>query len=313
MNSPRIHALALMGATAVGKTDCAVELVRRWPFEIISVDSAMIYRGMDIGSAKPSAEILTVAPHRMIDILDPARAYSAYEFARDAYAHMEQIHAAGRIPLLVGGARLYFLSLLRGLSYIPEIRTEVREQLRQELRESGPQALHERLRHCDPQTAKRLAPNDRQRILRALGVFESSGRSLSAWIQAHPSRAPGSAQYYQLALWPENRAHLHERIAQRFDQMLQDGLVDEVRRLRARGDLTMEHTSMRCVGYRQVWKHLDGEYDHAQMREAAVAATRQLAKRQLSWLRHAPDVLHCPTDGMQTETVVAAVAQWWPR
>ncbi len=312
MTKPRIHALALMGPTAIGKTDCALELVRRWPFEIISVDSAMIYRSMDIGSAKPSAEILAQAPHRMIDILDPARSYSAYEFARDATAHIEQIHVAGRIPLLVGGARLYFLSLLQGLSKLPEIRTEIRERLRRELRESGPQALHERLRHCDPQTARRLAPRDRQRILRALEVYESSGRSLSSWIRAHPIRASDTVHYRQLALWPENRAHLYERIAQRFDQMLDDGLMNEVHELRSRGDLTLEHTSMRCVGYRQVWQHLDGDCDHMQMREAAVAATRQLAKRQLSWLRHAPDVLHCPTDGMQTEAAIAAVAQWWP-
>jgi len=313
VSESRVQALALMGPTASGKTACALELVRRWPFEIISVDSAMIYRGMDIGSAKPTAEVLAEAPHRMIDILDPACSYSAYEFASDARAHIREICEAGRIPLLVGGARLYFLALLRGLSHIPEISPEIRTRLRRELQELGPKPLHDRLRQCDPPSARRLHATDSQRILRALEVYESSGRSLSAWIRARPMRASGNIQYRQLVLWPVSRADLHERIEQRFDQMLRDGLMEEVRALRARGDLSLEHASMRCVGYRQVWKHLEGACNAQRMREAAIAATRQLAKRQLSWLRHAPDVLHCPSDGVQHQKVLSAVARWWPQ
>ena len=298
-----------MGPTATGKTDCAVELVRRWPFEIISVDSAMVYRGMDIGSAKPGPEVLAIAPHRMIDILDPSEGFSAYEYAQQARRHVEEIHSAGRIPLLVGGARLYFLALMQGLSHVPDADAEVRQRLRRELETQGAPVLHARLSRCDPPTAKRLKPGDGQRIARALEVFESSGRPLSAWIAA-PPQAPGDIAYHQLALWPKDRAHLQGRIAERFDRMLGAGLIEEVRRLRARRDLSLNCPAMRCVGYRQVWRHLDGACTRAQMREQAVAATRQLAKRQLSWLRHAPDVIHCATDCLRPDDVVAAVARW---
>ena len=309
MSARKIRALALMGPTATGKTDCAVELVRRWPFEIISVDSAMIYRGMDIGSAKPGPDILACAPHRMIDILDPAQAFSAFEYARQAREHIEDIHAAGRIPLLVGGARLYFLALTQGLSHIPNADAEVRQRLRRDLEESGAPELHERLRRCDPTTARRLEPGDSQRILRALEVFESSGRPMSAWL-ATPPTASGNMVYHQLALWPTDRARLHQRIEERFDRMLDAGLIEEVEGLRKRKDLTLDRPAMRCVGYRQVWRHLDGACNREQMREQAVAATRQLAKRQLSWLRHAPDVIHCSADCQRPDNVVAAVARW---
>ena len=309
MSESRIQALALMGPTASGKTECAVELVRRWPFEIISVDSAMIYRGMDIGSAKPGPDVLALAPHRMIDILDPAQGFSAFEYARQARRHIEEIHAAGRIPLLVGGARLYFLALMEGLSHIPDADAEVRQRLRHELEEQGAPALHERLSRCDPLTAQRLKPGDSQRIVRALEVFESSGRPMSAWI-SEPPQVPGNIDYHQLALWPEDRTHLQERIGERFDRMLEAGLVEEVRSLHARKDLNLTSPAMRCVGYRQVWRHLDGGCTHEQMREQAIAATRQLAKRQLSWLRHAPDVIHCATDCLRPDKAVAAVARW---
>lgn len=309
MSEQRIEALALMGPTAAGKTDCAVELVRRWPFEIISVDSAMVYRGMDIGSAKPGPETLAVAPHRMIDILDPAEDFSAYEYARQARRHIEEVHAAGRIPLLVGGARLYFLALMQGLSPVPDVDAEVRRRLRRELDAQGAPALHERLSRCDPSTARRLNPGDSQRIVRALEVFESSGRALSAWI-AEPPPASGNIVYHQLALWPKDRVRLQERVAERFDRMLEAGLVEEVRGLHARADLDLGCPAMRCVGYRQVWRYLDGACTREQMREQAVAATRQLAKRQLSWLRHAPDVIHCATDCLRPDNAVAAVARW---
>lgn len=309
MSGQRIQALVLMGPTAAGKTDCAVELVRRWPFEIISVDSAMVYRGMDIGSAKPGPETLAVAPHRMIDILDPAQAFSAYEYARQAREHIEDVHAAGRIPLLVGGARLYFLALTQGLSHVPDADAEVRKRLRRELEEMGASALHERLSRCDPEMAQRLEPGDRQRIVRALEVFESSGQPMSRWISEPPPEA-GNIEYHQLALWPKDRAQLRERIGVRFDCMLEVGLVEEVRGLHAREDLTLNCPAMRCVGYRQVWRHLDGACSREQMREQAVAATRQLAKRQLSWLRHAPDVINCTIDCRRPDEVVAAVARW---
>ncbi len=310
MSERRIAVLALMGPTASGKTDCAVELVRRWPFEIVSVDSAMIYRGMNIGSAKPSPEVLAVAPHRMIDILDPAESFSAYEYARQARRHIEEIHAVGRVPLLVGGARLYFLALTRGLSRIPDADAGVRWRLRQELEERGAPALHERLSQCDPETARRLQPGDGQRVTRALEVFESSGRPLSAWTARAPAM-PGREDYCQLALWPKDRARLHGRIGERFDRMLEEGLVEEVRRLRARRDLDLDRPAMRCVGYRQVWRYLDGDCDREGMRERAVAATRQLAKRQLSWLRHAPGVIHCTTDCARSDEAMEAVARWW--
>lgn len=309
MSGPQIQALALMGPTATGKTDCAVELIRRWPFEIISVDSAMIYREMDIGSAKPNPEILAIAPHRMIDILDPAQAFSAHEYARQAREHIEEIHAAGRIPLLVGGARLYFLALMEGLSHIPGTDKEVRKRLRGELEEQGALVLYERLSRCDPLMAKRIEPGDSQRIVRALEVFESSGRPMSAWIAEQPP-PPGNIAYHQLALWPKDRVQLHERIGERFDHMLEAGLVEEVQGLHAREDLTLDCPAMRCVGYRQVWQYLDGACTLEQMREQAVAATRQLAKRQLSWLRHAPDVIHCVTDCLRPDKAVAAVARW---
>lgn len=300
-----------MGPTASGKTECAVELVHRWPFEIISVDSAMIYRGMDIGSAKPAPDVLALAPHRMIDILDPAQGFSAYEYARQARRHIEEIHAAGRIPLLVGGARLYFLALMEGLAHVPDADAEVRRRLRDELAEQGAPALHERLSRCDSPMAQRLKPGDGQRIVRALEVFESSGRPMSDWL-SEPPQAPGNIDYHQLALWPRDRAHLQERIGERFDRMLEAGLVEEVQGLHARKDLNPTRPAMRCVGYRQVWRHLDGGCTHGQMREQAVAATRQLAKRQLSWLRHAPGVIHCATDCARPDEAVAAVARWRP-
>ncbi len=305
-----MRALALMGPTAVGKTDYAVELVRRWPFEIISVDSAMIYRGMDIGSATPEPDILAIAPHRMINILDPAETFSAYAFAQQARAHMTQIYKAGRIPLLVGGSRLYFLALIRGLSPIPDPEAKIRRNLRQTIKKQGIQFLYKRLSQCDPATAHRLKPTDSQRILRALEVYESSGRPLSFWHGLAPSATRQGVEYLQLALWPEDRSRLHQQINQRFDNMLGNGLIEETQALHARDDLNLECSAMRCVGYRQVWRYLEGECNREQMRVQAQAATRQLAKRQMTWLRNSQNISNISAGMRGRDRLITAVGKW---
>lgn len=282
-------AIFLMGPTASGKTDLAVELVRRLPLEIISVDSAMVFRGMDIGTAKPEAHILAEAPHRLIDILDPAEAYSAARFREDALAQMAEISAAGRIPLLVGGTMLYFRALQQGLATLPEADPEVRARLESEAQLRGWQALHERLAEVDPLSAQRIHPNDPQRLQRALEVYELSGRPLSElWRTQQEAGLPYRA--VKLVVAPDDRPALHRRIAQRFEQMLQQGLVEEVEALYHRGDLGPELPSIRCVGYRQVWQYLAGELSREAMSERGIVATRQLAKRQFTWLRSEQDL-----------------------
>lgn len=276
-------AIFLMGPTASGKTALAIEMVRRLPVEIISVDSALIYRGMDIGTAKPTAEELAAAPHRLINIKDPAESYSVAEFRRDALAAMTEITQAGRIPLLVGGTMLYYKALVDGLSPLPESDPQIRQQIEQQAATLGWQAMHQQLAEIDPVAAARIHPNDPQRTGRALEVYRISGKSMTA-LQAQKS-PPLPYQVCQFAIAPEERAVLHQRIAQRYAQMLQQGFIDEVSRLRDRGDLHLDLPSIRCVGYRQVWQYLDGDYDYTQMVEKGVAATRQLAKRQLTWLR----------------------------
>ena len=284
---PNPPAIFLMGPTASGKTRLAVELVRRLPCEIISVDSAMVYRGMDVGTAKPPPAILAQAPHRLIDILDPRDAYSAGRFREDALREMHDIEAEGRIPLLVGGTGLYFRSLERGLSVLPSRDPELRRRLNRDAARHGWQALHERLGRVDPAAAARIHPNDPQRIQRALEVYELTGRSMSSlWAEA-----PGSALPYRLlklVVAPPDRQVLHTRIADRFAAMLDTGFVDEVACLRDRGDLLPGLPSLRAVGYRQVWAYLDGEYGLEEMKARGVAATRQLAKRQLTWLKAEP-------------------------
>ncbi len=282
MNPP---AILLMGPTASGKTALAVELVQRGPFEIISVDSGMVYRGMDIGTAKPEAELLALAPHRLIDICDPLEAYSAALFRADALAAMAEITAAGRIPLLVGGTMLYFKVLLEGLAAMPDADPVIRARLEQEGQAQGWPALHARLASVDPVSAARLKPNDSQRLQRALEVFELTGKPLSVWHAEQEVVAPPPWQFTRLAMAPPERATLHERIAQRFDAMLAAGFIDEVKGLRARGDLHPGLPSMRAVGYRQAWEYLDGQGGLGELRERGIAATRQLAKRQLTWLR----------------------------
>ena len=273
----------LMGPTASGKTLAALEIVERFPCEIISVDSSQVYRGMDIGSAKPPREVLERVPHRLVDIRDPSEAYSAAEFRRDALREMERITARGRIPLLTGGTMLYFRVLQQGLSALPSADPAVRRRILDLAEAQGWASLHERVRQVDPATAERIHPNDRQRIQRALEVFEIEGKS---WTQlcldprpAFPYRA------VKLVMAPAQRPVLHERIGRRFDQMLADGLIEEVAGLYGREDLSSELPAMRAVGYRQVWNYLAGNSSYQQMRDLAVTATRQFAKRQLTWLR----------------------------
>ncbi|MGQ9830695.1 MAG: tRNA (adenosine(37)-N6)-dimethylallyltransferase MiaA [Thermochromatium sp.] len=277
-----------MGPTASGKTDLALQLVERLPCEIISVDSAMIYRGLDIGTAKPSPEIRTRVPHWLIDILDPTETYSAARFRQDALAAMQAIHARGRIPLLVGGTMLYFRVLQRGLARLPSADAEVRAALEAEAKRLGWAALHARLARLDPQAAARIHPNDPQRIQRALEVHSLSGQAMSDLIRDANQTAP-PFRWLKLIRAPSDRAVLHARIERRFRGMLELGLVEEVSRLWARGDLTPDLPAMRCVGYRQVLNYLRGEGTWEDMVQRGIIATRQLAKRQMTWLRAEPD------------------------
>jgi tRNA dimethylallyltransferase len=280
----RPPAIALMGPTASGKTALAVEWVERFGCDIVSVDSALVYRGMDIGTAKPDARTLRGAPRRLIDLREPHQAYSAAEFAADAAVAMAGIRAAGRVPLLVGGTGLYFRALLQGLSPMPEADPAIRRALEEEGRRDGWQSLHRRLATVDPDAARRIGCNDPQRIVRALEVWMLSGRGISQWQGAtREQRLP--FRVLRLAAAPRERSLLHQRIAQRFDAMLQEGFLDEVRRLREDPRLHAELPAIRAVGYRQAWDFLAGGTDSAAFRMQAIAATRQLAKRQLTWLR----------------------------
>lgn len=277
-------AIFLMGPTASGKTAVAVELVRQLPLEIISVDSALVYRGMNIGTAKPDAETLSIAPHALIDIRDPSESYSAAEFRNDALKEMDGICKREHTPLLVGGTMLYFRALEHGLSDLPGADPEVRAQLEDEARRVGWPAMHERLRRIDPQSAGRIHPNDPQRIQRALEVYELTGSSLTRLCKEGRATASGY-RFLKIILAPEDRAVLHGRISRRFDSMLEQGFLDEVRRLHARRDLTPDLPSMRAVGYRQAWEYLDGKLSEQEWIERALIATRQYAKRQFTWLR----------------------------
>ncbi len=274
-----------MGPTAAGKTGLAVALARRLPLAVISVDSALVYRGMDIGTAKPGAEVLAEVPHRLLDICDPAEAYSAARFREDALREMAGIRAAGAIPFLVGGTMLYFRALLRGLSPLPEADPELRARLEAETVRLGPAALHRRLAAVDPLAAARIHPHDPQRIQRALEVYELTGRPISALQQQGPDESAFPYRPLKLVLAHPDRGELHRRIERRFDAMLAEGFEEEVRRLWARGDLSPELPALRAVGYRQMLKYIIGEYTSATMRERGIYATRQLAKRQLTWLR----------------------------
>ncbi len=274
----------LLGPTAAGKTAAALEIARHMPCEIVSVDSALVYRGMDLGTAKPSPEQRAQVAHHLIDILDPAQSYSAARFASDARALIAEIRARGRVPLLVGGTMLYARALTEGLHDLPDADPALRARLDAQALELGWPAMHMMLARLDPATAARLEPGDAQRIQRALELIELTGQPVSSLFADRP-RAADLGQVLTIALEPSDRAALHRRIDSRLAAMFAAGLVDEVRGLRARGDLHPALPSMRCVGYRQVWEHLDGRYDAATTVARAAAATRQLAKRQLTWLR----------------------------
>ncbi|WP_083615170.1 tRNA (adenosine(37)-N6)-dimethylallyltransferase MiaA [Paraburkholderia sp. SOS3] len=287
----------VLGPTASGKTAAALAFAAQRPTEIVSVDSALVYRGMDIGTAKPTAQERAQVPHHLIDIVDPADAYSASDFRTDALRAIDAIVERGRVPLLVGGTMLYYKALTQGLNDLPAADAALRAELEADAARDGWPALHARLAAVDTQTAARLAPNDAQRIQRALEVFMLTGQPMSTLLAAPPRDDQATARYrfVPVALEPSDRGMLHARIAQRFDAMLEAGFVDEVQRLRARGDLHAGLPSMRCVGYRQAWAYLDGEIDYATMRDKGVFATRQLCKRQLTWLRAMPEriVIDC--------------------
>ncbi len=279
-------AICLMGPTASGKTGLSLALADAFPLELVSVDSALVYRGMDIGTAKPSRDILARYPHALVDILDPAESWSAGAFVSAAREAMEAAWARGRVPLLVGGTMLYFRALRRGLAELPAGDADVRAELDTEAARCGWPALHERLRGVDPEAAAGIRPTDRQRIQRALEVWMLTGRPISA-LQAGAGRGV-EARYLALAMDCPDRSWLHDRIERRFDEMLAAGFVDEVVRLHARGDLSPELPAVRAVGYRQLWSHLEGDLSLAEARYRGIVATRQLAKRQMTWLRTEP-------------------------
>ena len=282
-------AILLLGPTAAGKTDSAIALHRRFDAELISVDSAMVYRGMDIGTAKPSREELAAAPHRLIDIRDPAEVYTAADFRLDALREMKAITACGKTPLLVGGTMMYAKRLVEGVATMPGADPAMREQLRLRGEREGFEALHAELAEADPQAAAAIHPRNRQRLIRALEVYRLSGVPLSEhWQRQQRENFPW--RLLSIALAPAERHVLHARIAQRFDAMLAGGFVSEVATLKQRGDLHADLPSMKSVGYRQAWEYLDGACDHDGLRERGIAATRQLAKRQLTWLRRWPDL-----------------------
>ena len=316
MAKPQHRPIALAGPTASGKTAAALAIARhlqgRMPVEIISVDSALVYRGMDIGTAKPSAAEQAQVPHHLIDIRDPLQTYSAAEFTRDAQALVEAIQARGALPLLVGGTMLYFKALMDGLDAMPPANPAVRARLEAFATAHGWPALHARLAEVDPPTALRLPPTDSQRIQRALEVFEITGQPFSSFHTRTEKSPDGASPFTLLSLEPADRSWLHQRIAQRFDAMLADHFLDEVQALRARGDLHADLPSMRCVGYRQAWEALDGTIRMAELRDRGIYATRQLAKRQITWLRSMPQrhVVTCDAPDALAQ-VLAWVDHWW--
>lgn len=306
--------ICLAGPTAAGKSAATLALAERWQIEVIVMDSATIYRGMDIGTAKPSSAEQARMPHHLLDIRDPAERYSAAEFQHDAHQLIAEIQARGHLPLLCGGTMLYYKALREGLNDLPGADPQVRAEIDSEARINGWPALHRQLSEFDPATAARLAPNDSQRLQRAIEIYRLSGRPMSAWLaDARPVQQDGP-RFVTLSLEPSDRLALHARIAERYQAMLAGGLMDEVAALHARPDLHTGLPSVRCVGYRQLWDHLDGRVSLEQAVEQAIAATRQLAKRQLTWLRSEPDRII--TDCLATDAasqVVDSVATIWPQ
>jgi tRNA dimethylallyltransferase len=290
-NQQHPPAIFLMGPTASGKTDLAMELYDRLPCEIISVDSAMIYRDMNIGTATPDAEFLSRYPHKLVDILDPAESYSAADFRVDALREMADISAAGKIPLLVGGTMLYYQALLKGLATLPQANQAIRDRLVDEAELHGWDSLHKRLQQVDPVAAQRIHPNDPQRMQRALEVYELTGRSMTElWQEQQKQQLPYNIS--QICVMPQERKTIHERIEKRFQIMLEQGFEEEVRALWNRGDLNLQMPSVRCVGYRQMWEFFAGTWGYDTMIEKSVIATRQLAKRQITWLRSWDNLHH---------------------
>lgn len=283
-------AICLMGPTASGKTDVAIQLCQRFPFDVISVDSALVYRGMDIGTAKPDPDTLRQTPHRLIDIRNPDEGYSAGDFVRDARAEMDAIFAAGRVPLLVGGTMMYFRALTGGIAELPAADEQIRANIDADAAELGWPVLHERLRDVDPEAAERINPNDSQRIQRALEVFMASGKPLSKWQQRARDEARNDVSFIKIALQPATREVLHARIEERLNLMLNNGFIEEVKELYQLPGLTAKSPAMRSVGYRQIWEYLDGETTLDEAGRKALFATRQLAKRQITWLRSESDL-----------------------
>lgn len=306
--SLRSPVLCLLGPTAAGKTDFAIELSQKYPFEIVSVDSAQVYRQMDIGTAKPDADTLALAPHALIDVVDPWDSYSAAQFLSDADAQIKRIVANQKIPLLAGGTMLYYKSLWDGLSNLPKSDPAVRKQLAEFADLHGPKSLYEKLMQVDPDSATRIHANDPQRIMRALEVYEIAGVSLSS-LQNQKDREH-HYDYYNIGLFPQDRKMLHDRIAKRFELMLQAGFEQEVSSLMQNPLMHSGLPSMRCVGYRQMWEHLSGDYDRHQMIDKGVAATRQLAKRQITWLRSMDNCrMHDPFDA-SAQLLDDTLADW---
>ena len=302
-------AILLMGPTASGKTDLAISLCKRFPCDVISVDSALVYRGMDIGTAKPDAETLARTPHGLIDIRDPEESYSAGEFVRDACREMDEIFAKGRIPLLAGGTMMYFRALTGGIAELPAADDAIRASIDAEAAERGWPAMHEELQRVDPDAAARIKPNDRQRIQRALEVYRGSGRPLTDW-QRNSAPIRDDIHYLKVGLNIEPRSILHERIAARLDLMVDGGFVEEVKTLRERPGLSADCPAMRSVGYRQFWQFLDGTCSLDEARRKALYATRQLAKRQITWLRSETDIfLTDPLEPGAIDAISAFLAQ----
>ncbi len=280
--------IAIMGPTASGKTAAALAIAREIPAEIISVDSALVYRDMNIGTAKPNAEELAAAPHHLIDIIDPSEAYSVAQFLQDSARLVNEIRERGRLPIMVGGTMMYYKALMNGIDDLPPADATIRAQLDADMEKIGAPGLHTRLQEVDPITAARLQPNDSQRIQRALEIYMLTGKAMSSLIAQQP-RSAMPFEMQSVSLEPSDRSVLHERIARRFDLMLEQGFLDEVRALKQRPELHAELPSIRCVGYRQAWDYLDGSINYEEMRERGIIATRQLAKRQLTWLRSIPE------------------------
>lgn len=310
MSQPTI--ICLTGPTAAGKSASTHAIAQRWDVEIIVMDSATIYTGMDIGTAKPTIEEQAAVPHHLLDIRDPAQSYSAASFVHDTEQLIDAIHARGRHVLLCGGTLLYYKALREGLSNLPESTPEVRAQLDAEAEQKGWPALHAELAAIDPETAARLAPNDSQRVQRALEIYRLSGKTMSAWLRDAPPKPLHQRHYHTISLEPVERQQLSPRIAQRYYQMVDLGLVAEVEKLYARDDLHIGLPSIRSVGYRQIWEYLDGECSLDEAIEKAIIATRQLAKRQMTWLRAMPEriALDCMNE-QRADLVVDEVAQHW--